>query len=174
MNIHQEILREHSKANVDKIVNYIGADEELFAELIKLFLKGDSRTTQRTSWILSECAAKYPFQIKPYFKDFLEKINEPNLHESVRRNIVRNWQFVEIPEEYLGEIYDICFRYLSENQPIATIVFSMTVCHNITTRIPELKIELRFRIEDLLLKHQYGSAAIKSRGSKILAKLKKK
>lgn len=174
MNLHQEILREHSKENVKKITDYIGTDEDRFAELMQIFLKGDATTIQRSSWIVSECAELYPFLIKPYFKNLIDKLHEPNIHPSARRNIVRIWQFVEIPEEFIGEIYDICFRYLTGNEAIAVVVFSMTVCLNITKHFPELKIELQVTIEDLLLKQQNGSAGINSRGKKVLAELKKK
>jgi hypothetical protein len=174
MNLHQEILREHSKANVIKIMDYIGLDEERFAELMQLFLKADYITTQRSSWIVSECAERHHFLIAPYFQDLIDKLHEPNIHGSARRNIVRIWQFVPIPEEFIGEIYDICFRYLSANEAIAVVVFSMTVCLNIAKQIPALKPELRFAIEDLLMKYQNGSPAISSRGKKILAELKKK
>jgi hypothetical protein len=174
MNLYQEILREHSKENVKKITDYIGTDEDRFAELMQIFLKGDATTIQRSSWIVSECAEEYPFLIKPYFKNLIDKLHEPNIHPSARRNIVRIWQFVEIPEEFIGEIYDICFRYLTGNEAIAVVVFSMTVCLNITKHFPELKTELRVTIEDLLLKQQNCSAGINSRGKKVLAELKKK
>ncbi|WP_435354403.1 hypothetical protein [Emticicia sp. SJ17W-69] len=174
MNLQQEILKEYSKANVDSIANYVGGDEQRFAELMQLFLNGDYITTQRSSWILSECAANQPSLVYPFFKEFIEKLHAPNVHDSARRNIIRTWQFIEIPEEYIGEVYDTCFRFLSSNEAIAVIVFSMTVCHNITKIIPELKQELFFMIENVVQKHQYGSPAIKSRGNKILAELKKK
>jgi hypothetical protein len=176
MNLHQEILQEHSKENVKKITDYIGLDEDRFAELMHIFLNGDYTTIQRSSWIVSECAEKYPFFIAPYFKNLIEKLHEPDIHPSARRNIVRIWQFVVIPEEYVGEVYDICFNYLSASttEAIAVVVFSMTVCRNITKLIPELKPELCFMIEDVLMKHQFGSPAIKHRGKKILAELKKK
>ncbi|WP_394993881.1 hypothetical protein [Emticicia sp.] len=173
MNLQQEILKEYSKTNVDKISKYVGGDEQRFAELMQLFLNGDYVTTQRSSWILSECAANQPFLIPPFFKNFIEKLHEPNIHDSARRNIIRTWQFIEIPDEYIGEVYDICFHYLSSKEAIAVIVFSMTVCHNITKIIPDLKQELSFMIEDVVLKHQNSSPAIKSRGKKILAELKK-
>lgn len=174
MNLHQEILREHSKANAKKITDYIGSDEDRFAELMQIFLKGDYRTTQRSSWIVSECAEQYPFLIKPYFRNLIDKLHEPEIHGAVRRNIVRIWQFIEIPEEFMGEVYDICFRYLTDNEAIAVVAFSMTVCFRITQHFPELKTELRVTIEDVLLKHQDGSAGINSRGKKVLAELKKK
>ncbi|CAH0994165.1 hypothetical protein EMA8858_00272 [Emticicia aquatica] len=174
MNLNNEILREYSRTNVENITNYIGADKERFAELMQIFLDGGYVKTQRSSWIVSECAKKNPSLITPYFKNFIDKLHEPNIHDSSRRNIVRIWQFVEIPEQFIGEIYDICFRYLASNEAIAVIAFSITVCYNISKKIPELKPELRLMIEDLLLKHQSGSPAIKSRAKKVLADLKKK
>lgn len=174
MHLYQEILREHSKSNVNKIIDYIGSDEDRFAELMEIFLKGDYRTTQRSSWIVSECAEQYPFLIKPYFRSLIDKLHEPAIHGAVQRNIVRIWQFVEIPEEFMGKVYDICFRYLTDNEAIAVVAFSMTVCVRIAQYFPELKPELRVTIEDLLLKHQNGSAGINSRGKKVLAELKKK
>ena len=91
MNLRQEILKEYSKANVDKIANYVGADKQRFAELMHLFLNSDYVTTQRSSWILSACAANNPSLVSPFFKDFIEKLHAPNIHDSARRNIIRTW-----------------------------------------------------------------------------------
>ena len=53
MNLKEEILHEHSKAQVMRIVAYIGADAERFDEAMKLFLEGDYRVTQRIFWVVS-------------------------------------------------------------------------------------------------------------------------
>lgn len=173
MNIKTELLREHSKSQVMKIVNFIGDDEARFAELVQLFLHSDYRINQRSAWAVGHCGILHPSLIKPYFSAFLQKLQEPNIHDAVKRNIVRIWEEVELPEEYLGEIFDVCYGYLYSNEPYAIQAFSMTVCYRISQQIPELKQELRLTIEDLLMKHQDGSPAIKSRGKKILALLKK-
>jgi hypothetical protein len=173
MNLLQEILQVNSKSCCNKIADYIGTDEKLFAELVQYFLNGDARTTQCSAGIINESIEQNSFLIKPYFKDFIAKLREQNIHDGVKRNILRAWQFVDIPEEHQGEIYDLCFRYLSDNEPIAVIVFAMTVCLNITKQIPELKQELQLQVEHLLLKHQNGSAGINSRAKKTLAELKK-
>lgn len=174
MNLQHEVFRVNSKSSCKKIAKYIGTDEELFAELVQLFINGNARTTQCAAGIINESIVQNPFLIKPYFKDFIAKLKEPNIHDGIKRNVLRAWQFVDISEENQGEIYDICFRYLTDNEPIAVIVFAMTVCLNITKQIPELKQELQLQIELLLLKHQNGSAGINSRGKKTLAELKKK
>ena len=174
LDIESEINREFSKARVTKIANYIGADEERFAVLMNIFLRGQYINTQKAGWVLSECADNYPLLIIPYFRNFIQKLQEPLASDSVKRNIVRVWQYVDIPDEYIDEIYDICFGFINSNEAIAIRVFSMTVCYNIARKIPELRKELRLIVEDLLSKNQDGSAAIISRGNKILSYLKKK
>jgi hypothetical protein len=174
LDIENEINREFSKVQVSKIANYIGADEERFAILMNVFLRGQYIHTQKAGWVLSECADEYPFLIIPYFRNFIQKIQEPMASDSVKRNIIRVWQYVDIPEEYVDDIYTICFGFILSNEAIAIRAFSMTVCCNIAKRIPELKPELRLIIEDVLMKNQDGSAAISSRGKKILKELKKK
>lgn len=174
LDIVSEINKDFSKAQVTKIADYIGADEERFGILMSVFLKGLYIHTQKAGWVLSECADNYPFLVIPYFRNFIQKLKEPFASDSVKRNIVRVWQYVDIPNEYIDEIYDICFGFLNSNEAIAIKVFSMTVCHHITRKIPELKTELRLTVEDVLMKNQDGSAAIISRGKKILADLKKK
>ncbi|MFD2521549.1 hypothetical protein [Emticicia soli] len=174
LDIESELAKDFSKAQVTKIANYIGANSESFALLMNIFLRGHYINTQKAGWVLSECAAHYPLLVIPYFRNFIQKLQDPMVPDSVKRNIVRVWQFVEIPEEYTGEIYDICFGFMHSNEAIAIKAFSMTVCYNIVRRIPELRTELRLSIEDLLLKNQDGSAAILSRGKKILAQMKKK
>lgn len=174
LNIESEIAKDFSKAQVSKIADYISADGERFASLMNIFLRGQYINTQKAGWVLSECAEKYPLLIIPYFRNFIQKIQEPMASDSVKRNIVRVWQYVPIPDEYLDDIYNICFGFLHSNEAIAIKVFSMTVCCNIAKRIPELKSELRLIVEDLLMKNQDGSAAINSRGQKILKELKKK
>lgn len=174
LDIESELTKEFSKAQVNKVANYIGADSERFAVLINIFLRGHYIHTQKSGWVLSECAKQYSHLVIPYFRNFIQKLQEPMVSDSVKRNIVRMWQFVDIPEEYTGEIYDICFGFMHSNEAIAIKAFSMTVCYTIVKQIPELRTELRLSIEDLLLKNQDGSAAILSRGKKILAQMKKK
>jgi len=174
MDIEKELAHKFSKARVKHIADLIGADEERFAELMRVFLNGEYGLTQKAAWVLSECADCYPFLIIPYFRCFINKLHEAEASDSVKRNIVRVWQYVAIPEEYIGEVYDLCYEYLNSTEAIAVRAFSITVCHNIARQLPELKPELKLTLEDLLMKNQDGSPAIKSRAKKILAQLKKK
>ena len=94
---------------------------------------------------------------------------ENDVNDAVKRNTVRVLQFVDIPEEHMGKLADICFNYMgSAKEPIAVKVFSMTVLYHITLKIPELKNELLPLIEDLI---PYGSAGFQNRGRKIIKSL---
>lgn len=172
--IESEINGKFSKAWVKRMTDYIGSDEKRLGILMNIFLRGNYIHTQKAAWILSECGKNYPSLIIPYFRDFIEKLQEPLTLESVKRNIVRIWQYIAIPNEYIGEVYDICFDFLHTNAATVIKIYSMYVCCSIAKRIPELKVELQLTIEDIVLKNQGGSGAIRSSGKKILKELKKK
>lgn len=170
MNLLETLAQEHSKANTTKIVAYIGKNTARFAELMDLFLHSDYRTVQRAAWAVNYCGENHPEMITPYFGKMLENLRKENIHDAVKRNTVRLWQFVEIPHEYEGEVVDICFEYLKNAQsPVAVKIFSMSVLEKIIKKYPELSQELLFLIEDQL---PYQTAGFKHRGKRILEVLK--
>ena len=86
MNLVEEILREHSKKQKDKIVNYVGNDPKRFAQIVEVFLQGPYRVTQRAAWPLSYCVEKYPDLLKPHFRKIFKQLAKENIHDSVNRN----------------------------------------------------------------------------------------
>ena len=170
MNIKAALLKEHSKEQKGRIVNYIGGDQKLFDKLMILFFDGPYRVTQRAAWVMSYCIDNHPKLITPHFDQLVANLRNTK-SDAVKRNILRNLQNLEIPDRLVGKVADACFKILASNQePIAIKAFSMTVLYNITLKIPELQNELKLLIEDLI---PYGSPGIKSRGLKLLKKLEK-
>ncbi|UZR95514.1 hypothetical protein [Chondrinema litorale] len=170
MNISEALLKEHSKANSLNIAEYIGEDKVRFKQLIEIFIGEEYRLVQRSAWVLSIIAEKHPFLIKPYLSLLVKQLHNPK-HDTVKRNILRILQFIEIPDELMGELADICFNFLtSGKEAIAIKVFAITVLEKIVRQYPELKYELIIIIEDQM---PYSSAGFKSRGTKILKALKK-
>ncbi len=169
MNLELEILKEHSKRQTMIIAKWIGGDETRFAQLMQLFLYGESLIVQRSAWIMSTCADHHPALIKPWLKKLIQKIKEPNVHNAVPRNILRILQFVDIPRPLQGIVTNICFDFLiSKEIPVAIKAFSMTVLANIAQKEPDLKNEIISTIQIML---PYGSAGIQSRGRKVLKQL---
>ena len=171
MNLKEEILKEHSKKQTLKIANYIGNDKKRFAELMHLFFANQYRVTQRAAWIVSNCFQKYPELLNTYLKPMIKNLEKENLHDAVKRNTLRILQFVSISKDLQGIAFQNCMNlFLLPDEAIAVKVFAMTVMANICKQEPELKNELILVIEEQM---PYGSAAYKSRGTKILKLLNK-
>jgi hypothetical protein len=171
MDMRRELLKEHSKQQAQKIVSYIGKDPERFTSLVNLFLEGPYRVTQRAAWPLNYCVENHPTLIKPHLKRILNHLNKPGIHDSVKRNVMRFLQFIEIPVRNQGQVASRCMNYLQDRaQPIAIRCFSMTVMAKIANQNHELKRELRLAIEDLI---PSGSPGILSRAKKVLRELQK-
>ena len=171
MNLREEILKEHSKAQCTKIVNWVGNSQHRFDELFYLFINDEYRVIQRSAWPVSYCVDAHPALISKHWKVLMGNLKKPNLHDAVKRNSIRLMQKIELPEEYHGEIMDMCFNYLlSPQESLAVKVFSMSVLANLTKYYPEISAELKLIIEDQL-PHQ--TAGFKSRAKKVLKELNK-
>lgn len=171
MDLEAEVLREHSKLNTVRIARWIGSDRRRFEQLMELFLHGDYRITQRSAWIVGECYEQNPRLIVPWLPALLKKMQEPGVHDAVKRNVVRILQCVDIPKALLGTVVSLCFDYVnSYDTPIAVKVYSMTVLVNAADREPALRRELKAAIE---LQLQSPIPAVMSRARRMMKKLRK-
>jgi hypothetical protein len=168
MKLRETILKEHSKANCRRIVNWIGSNQKRFDELFDLFLKDEYRVVQRAAWPLSNCVIAYPEFIQKHFSKLLKNLKKTGLHDAVKRNTVRLLQDISIPEKFHAEVMNICFDYIiSPTEKPAVKAFSLTVLENLSKIYPEIKQELKTIIED---RWDFESIAFKSRAGKILKK----
>jgi hypothetical protein len=171
VNLKEEILKEHSKAQCTKIVKWVGSSQVRFDELFDLFLQDEYLVVQRAAWPVSYCVDAYPQLISKHWKTLVENLRKPGLHDAVKRNSIRLMQDIDLPEKYHGEIMDLCFKYLeSPAEALAVRIFSLSVLANLATHYPEIKAELKLIIEDQL-PHQ--SAGFKSRAKKVMKQIQK-
>jgi hypothetical protein len=169
MNLREQILKAHNKANCDKIVKWIGDNQQRFDELFNLFVNDEYRVVQRAGWPLSNCVALHPSFIKKHFSKLLKNLKKPGNHEAVKRNTVRLLQEVDIPAKYQGEIMDLCFGFIaSPDEAIAVKAFSLTVLQNLSRIYPEIKNELKVVIEE---RWDFETAAFHARAKKILREI---
>jgi hypothetical protein len=168
MNIESALRLEHSKSQCDKIVRFIGARKDRFAELMKLFFGGESRITQRAAWPMSYCVRNHPSLVTPYFKRLLDLLEIAHGHPAAKRNIVRLLQNVEIPKRYQGRIMSICFRFIdSAEEAVAVKAFSLTILENLCGQYPEIFPEIKTIIER---RWEQESPAFRSRAKRIIKK----
>lgn len=67
MNLRDEILKEHSKKQCNKIGQWVGNSQKRFEELFHLFLTDEYRINQRAAWPVSYCVIAHPAFIKNNF-----------------------------------------------------------------------------------------------------------
>ena len=169
MKLREQILKEHSKANCNAIIQWIGNSQQRFDQLFDLFLKDEYRVVQRAAWPLSYAVIAHPEFIEKHFSKLLKNLDKPGIHNSVKRNTVRLLQDIQIPEKFQGQVMDICFGYISSpTEFVAVKAFALTVLENLSKKYPEIRSELKTIIED---RWDYESAAFRARGKKILKSL---
>ena len=128
MDIRLELISEHSRRQTMAIVEYIGDDKYRFAELMSIFFEGEYRLTQRAAWPISFCAERRPELIGPYLEKLVDQLPRTDIHDAVKRNVVRLLQNVEIPKKLLGKVYSHSLDLIDEiNEPVAVRAFALTV-----------------------------------------------
>jgi hypothetical protein len=169
MDLEAELLREHSRKQAEKVARWVGADSARLKVLMQLFLKGEYRIAQRAAWVVAIVGERHPILFRPYLKRMLFRIQEPGIHDAVRRAVVRILQDFEIPRDLLGMAATLCFEELSSaDAPVAVKCYSMTVMMHIVKKEPELGRELRLVIEQQL---PYASAGFRARAKETLRQL---
>jgi hypothetical protein len=169
MDLETEILKEHSRRHADRIATWVGNDRKRLSQLMKLLLTGEYIVTQRAAWAVGICSDRHPEMIKPYLRRMVSRMQEPGVHDAVKRNVVRILQTADIPRNLLGTVASVCFEYLSD--PYASIAVracSMTVLARIAQQEPDIARELRLVIEQHL---PYGTGAFQSRARQVLRQL---
>lgn len=170
MNLIKHLEIENSKENWKQVTLYVGNDPVKFEEVMRLFIDGEQKIVQRIGQPFGTIVEKYPSLIIPYIPKLISYL-QTNPIDAVKRNCMRSFQWIEIPEDYVGDLFDLGMLYLrTQVEPKAVKAFSMTVLRQICERYPELTNEVIFQLEILL--KSGPTAGIISRGNAELKKLK--
>ena len=159
MNLRDEILKEHSKVQCEKIVAGVGSSQKKFDELLHLFLNDEYRVVQRAGWPLSEIARKFPHLFLPHLPDIAAHARRRDQHPAFRRNICRIMEAMVIPETNEGEWMDLAFQFLEDpSEAIAVKAHCISILTRLCIKYPEIIPELR-----LLLAEQKQTPALRAR-----------
>jgi hypothetical protein len=169
MNLKDVLLEEHSKAQCNRIVAYIGADRKKFAILMDLFFNGEYRIAQRAAWPMSYSVHAHPELIGPYLDKMIKLLGKDGQHNAVTRNTLRLLQDIYIPKKLHGRLMNNCFEFIQSNDtPVAIKAFSLTVLQNLSKDYPEISAELKYIIQD---RWEHETPAFHQRAKRILKKL---
>jgi hypothetical protein len=166
LDLENEILAVRSKEQVARFVRWTGKETKRFGKLMEFFLSGDEPLAKKSAWIIGHCAEQHPELVTPWLKPMIEKIQEPGVHDALKRNAVRILQFADIPRRLQGKVANLCFELLSSiDESIGVRTFSITVLDRIAQKEPALKKELELIVRQML---PYATAAFRSRAKKVL------
>jgi hypothetical protein len=174
MNMREEILKEHSKAQALLISNYVGNNPDRFRSLVELFFDEEVRVVQRAAWVISHCADNFPDIVVPYLAKFIEYAGNGPPHVAVKRNILRVMQKCRIPEDLEGPAYDLCWNFSnSAKEDIAVRAFSLRILYRIAEKHPELCDEVLSVVEGYTASESKGLVSSARDVASKLNKMKK-
>lgn len=171
MKLRDAILKEHSKAQKDKIVAWVGNSQTRFDELIKLMLTDkDEKVTQRAAYPMSYCVEAHPSLVTKHLGKLIKNISNKEQHNAILRNTFRALDLIAIPEKFHGVVMNICFDSIqSPEEHIAVKSYALSILDKLSRIYPDISPELKLIIQE---RWNYETAAFHSRGRKILKRLK--
>lgn len=168
VNLRKAILKEHSKAQTNRIVRWIGSNPERFDELIRLFLNDEYRVVQRAAWPLSYCAVNQPQLIRKHLGPLIRNLQKPKTGDAVKRNTLRLLQFLDPPKRLDGLLMNLCFGYVQDpGEKPAIKAFALTVLNNLSKRYPDIRREMETIITE---RWDTETPAFRARARKMLSK----
>lgn len=168
MDLEHLLQSEHSREQSGRIMEMAIENPTLIGELIKFMNTQDTVIAQRAGWPIGLLGTSHYHLFTPYIPQLIKCLEKP-IHPAVSRNAYRVLQFVNVPQQSEGILFDLCARDLSNpKNPVAIMVFCMTVAFNICKKHPDLKPELKLLIEAGL---EHGTAGYRSRSHKLLKQL---
>jgi hypothetical protein len=142
------VLKENSRKQCDIIVDWVGGNQKRFDELFLLFTTEDYRLTQNSSWPISYCIDAHPEFLKKHFDKLVLQLQNPKVHNAVKRNSIRSLQNYPIPTKHKGAIMSLCFNFIEDvNEKAAVKAFSITVLQNLSKEFPEILPEIKMIVQ---------------------------
>lgn len=142
------ILEEHSRAQGERIIHYIGKDKQKIEALMTCFLEGSGVVPQRSAAVVGKLEEYQHDVLNPYYAQLIEHLAAPDLHHAVIRNTLRVFENKQLKDDLAGQLMDHCFRFLEDNTyPVAIHAFSITCIFNQARPYPEIMHELKLLIE---------------------------
>lgn len=144
MDLAKTLSDGQSRAKTQAIAGYIGGDPERFADLLRLFERGDGRMKQYAVWPISVVAERHPELLVPHLGKLVAYLPRNDVHNAVKRSVTRLLQFVEVPKRLHGKVFSLCIELLADaGEPVAVRCFALTAAARIAEREPALMTELK-------------------------------
>ena len=175
----KELAATFGKTKVDKLSKLLKQQNFALRDLIDLTFHEDKTIAFRAAWLLENVFLVNPELYLPEIDYLLARFKDVT-YQSCQRHYAKIMMYLTSPKAHplikgklaetdLEPIVEQCFDWLIDPEVlIAVKVFASEALFNLRHRYPWINEELKNQLEFLM---RNGSAAIQSRGKKLLAKL---
>lgn len=156
--------------NLALVVRHISDQPEHLQAILKMTFNEGQPENWRAAWMLDKIHEKHPELVVPYLPELIE-FSLQTRNDSKRRHLLKLISLYPIPEKHTANLLNYCADILTNAAiPVAVRVHAMQILFKIALQEPDFAGELIDMIEHEIEYH--GSAGIKSRGQKLLKKLR--
>jgi len=139
-----------SKAENDRLVARILADKEFFYTTFKIALSTEYPVAWRATWCLHKVLPKYKSEIIADV-DRIFKAFPSFTHHGQIGSFIRILKSIDFDPENAGNVIDCCLNLLREEKiPDYVKFYSMEFLVKVAQKIPELRSEFAYFIEDVI------------------------
>lgn len=156
-----------SIGNSNEVVSDIISDPSLFDIVFKGMGYDDPILRMRCADVVEKVTTQHPEYLAPYKRNLLNEVSKINQQE-VRWHVAQLFSRLELTNSDRKEVLKILSDYLKDKSKIVK-TFSIQAMADIADQDESLKPGIIHKLEALT---REGSPAMKSRGTKLLAKLK--
>ncbi len=156
-----------STGRSDEVVADVLADPALFDALFRAILAADPLVRMRAADAVEKISANRPEYLRPYKRVLVEQVAGIEQQE-VRWHVAQMLPRLEWSQEEQAAIIEILLGYLDDESKIVK-TFTMQALADFAARDAKLRPQVVELLKELT---QTGSPAMKSRGRKLLTRLK--
>ena len=157
--------------NIEIVSKELSSNPKDFAVLMTLALHHPKQRSWRAAYLADKIHDENPEMLWPYLPAIVEKLKTED-NDSKRRHWLKLIAMNSIEEQYSGFLFDFCIdTFTSGKEAVAVRVHAMQILYNISELEPDLKPEVYELIMHEIENHP--TAGIRSRGGKLLNKLRK-
>lgn len=150
LEVREMLLVEHSRAQTEQVVEWIGSDAKRFAQVVRLMLGDERKVAQRAAWVVGVAGERWPRLAARHLEAMLDHLRQPGLHPAVPRAVFRLLQTVPVSGALEARVIEVAFAALGGPDAVAVKAFAITVLKRFTSGQPELVAEIRSLIREVL------------------------
>ena len=138
------LLPDSLKITIDKAVEEVIKNPELYSQMLELAFTGEKKFAQRASRVVYYAGVKQPELALPFYGTIINNLQKIE-NDSIKGTLTALFTELPLPEneELLGILTSFCFEAMNTISEKATMkVYPMQVLYRITKIYPELKNEL--------------------------------